>query len=433
MEHVREPARELPLAGVFDVCVAGGGPAGIAAALSAARSGARTLLIEGNGCLGGVWTAGLLSWVIDSQGKGGIMAELIYHLDAMGARSASPGRGFVYDPEKMKLLLEELCEEAGVQILLQTRVASALLRDGKIQEIATESKSGRQAWRARCFVDCTGDGDLAELAGCRFHMGHPRTGATQPMSLMALVDGVCASEIEAFIGGGIKAPKQRLYGEIKRGGFKPSYSEPILFRIYDDLFALAVNHAYQVSALDALAKTRATIKTRREIHQAIQALRSLGEPWEHLRLVATAEQIGVREGRRIQGLTTVTIDDMVAGTMPEDTVCKVTFKIDVHALSHSKTSGNGVDPTFKRETRPYGIPLRALIAKDVEGLLMAGRCISGDFLAHSSYRVTGNAVAMGEAAGKAAACVWAQDISTHALPAYWSQHCAESGVFCGAQ
>jgi hypothetical protein len=173
-----------------------------------------------------------------------------------------------------------------------------------------------------------------------------------------------------------------------------------LFRVRDDLFALMTNHEYGFRGIDARDVTRATLHARKEIHDLINGLRSLGGVWENLRLVATGAQIGVREGRRIRGLYTVTRDDLREGRTHPDAVCRVTFGIDVHSTDPSKEKG--IEKSGFR-AKPYDIPLRSLIARDVQGLLMAGRCISGDFIAHSSYRVTGNAVAMGEAAGDAAA------------------------------
>ena len=148
------------------------------------------------------------------------------------------------------------------------------------------------------------------------------------------------------------------------------------------------------------------------MHQLIDALRSLGDPWRNVKIVATAAQIGVREGRRIHGRYTVSVDDMLNGVKHDDAVCRVTFGIDVHSTNQQHSTGiegQGV----KRSTQPYDIPLRAFIARDADGLLLAGRCISGDFLAHSSYRVTGNAVAMGEAAGAAAALAARHDCLPH--------------------
>jgi hypothetical protein len=163
---------------------------------------------------------------------------------------------------------------------------------------------------------------------------------------------------------------------------------------------LMANHEYGVKGVNVRDLTAATLRARRELHHLINGLRRLGDPWSCLRLLATGAQIGVREGRRIHGRYTVTVDDMVAGRQHPDAVCRVAFGIDVHSTNPS--AGKGIETNPVR-TLPYDIPLRALQAREVNGLWLAGRCISGDFLAHSSYRVTGNAVAMGEAAGKAAA------------------------------
>ena len=404
LSAVHEPARDVPVVARADVVVCGAGPAGVAAALAAARTGARTVLIEVHGCLGGVWTAGQLTWIIDPKDKPGIMAELVAELDKRGARRPRvEGRAdFAYDIEEMKLLLDELVSAAGIRVRLHTRAVAAS-RDsaGRLCAVLTESKSGREAWAADTFIDATGDGDLAALAGCGFDLGRPGTGECQPMSLVSLVCGPDPREIDAFIGGGEHAAKERLLAELKRAGVEPSYTAPTLFHIRDDLYALMANHEYGASALDADSITAATTRARAEVNRLVNALRGLGGVWARLRLVSTPAQIGVREGRRVHGLHTVTEDELLAGARHEDAVCRVNFGIDVH--STNRAHGGDFDPANRRRSLPYDIPLRALIAKDVDGLLLAGRCISGDFIAHSSYRITGAAVALGQAAGVAAA------------------------------
>ncbi|EIP99213.1 FAD binding protein [Opitutaceae bacterium TAV1] len=438
---LHEPAHDIPVVNATgngaDVIVAGGGPAGVAAALAAARTGARTTLIEAHGCLGGVWTAGLLSWIIDAHNKPGIMDEITRALDRRGARlpRVEGGGNYAYDPEQMKLLLEELVIEAGIHIRLHTHVVAAHTdpASNRLTHLVTESRTGRQAWTARCFVDATGDGDLAARAGCGYDLGHPDTGECQPMSLMALVTGIHARDIPDFIGGGLREPKARLFAEFRRAGVEPSYGAPILFRIRDDFFAFIGNHEYGVSALDAAQVTAATLRARAEIHRLVAALRMLGHPWQNLRVVATAEQIGIREARRIHGRHTVNAAELVSGTRHDDAVCRATFGIDVH--STNAAGGKSYDHANGTRTRPYDIPLRALIARDVDGLLLAGRCISGDFLAHSSYRVTGNAVALGQAAGVAAALAALTGHLPQTLP--WSEVRAALGRIeqpglCGA-
>lgn len=401
--HIEEASRLTPLMADHDVIVCGAGPAGVAAALGAARTGASVLLLDCAGCLGGVWTAGSLTWIIDGGDKGGLMAELRTRLNERSPhiRSRIVGQGFPFDVEEMKVLLEELVLEAGVQVQLHTRVTAASCDTaGRLTHIFTESKSGRQAWGADCFVDCTGDGDLAALAGCGYDLGKPHSGECQPMSLVAMVYGADAAVIGDFLGGGLNGPKDRLYQEFARAGVKPSYGAPILLHLFDRVYSLIVNHEYGFSALDAADITRATLQARSEIYDLVQSLRKLGGPWEPFRLLKTAEQIGIREGRRIHGCYTVTENDLRQGARHEDAICRVTFGVDVH---HTNPEQGSAMEEHDHRILPYDIPLRALIARDAKGLLMAGRCISGDFIAHSSYRVTGNAVPMGEAAGVLAA------------------------------
>ena len=161
------------------------------------------------------------------------------------------------------------------------------------------------------------------------------------------------------------------------------------------------NHEYGVSAFDANAITQATIRSRKEVNELVKGLRKEGGTFKDIALVATAEQIGIREGRRIKGRYHITRQDIIKGLRHKEGICRATFPIDVHGLSNT-------EPAFRHSekgerAKPYDIPYPALVAADVTGLLMAGRNISGDFIAHASYRVTGNSVPMGEAAGLAAA------------------------------
>lgn len=407
----REPARDLPLIEDADVIVCGGGPAGIAAALTAARSGACTRLFEVHGCLGGVWTAGLLTYIFDFD-KPGLTRELTRRLDERDARrNKNPGR-FVYEPEEMKVLLEELCVAAGVKVQLHTRVAAAYRENGRLRTVVTDAKSGRQAWRAPVFIDASGDGDLGALAGCAWEVGRGKDCPCQPMTLnaLAVVRDVKAlapflsfNGSDAFTGpGGHLTSVEAFKRELARAGVEASYGHPTIFPVRDNLVMLMLNHEYGIKPWDSAAITEATLRARGEVFRIQRALRRLGGVWEGLQIAATAEQIGVRDGRRIRGRYTLTRRDLIAGARHADAVTRVTFGVDIHAESASKNRTKPIDNgDFKM--KPYDIPLRALLAADVDGLLLAGRCISGDFLAHASYRVTGNAVAMGEAAGVVAA------------------------------
>ncbi len=407
-----------------DVIVAGGGPAGIAAALAAARAGAKTTLLEVHGCLGGVWTAGQLCWIFEGDNSG-IATEIADRLQAMKARSGgSEFKTYSYDVESMKYLCERLCRDAGVRIRLHTRVVDAILDgEGRLRQVATESKSGRELWPAKAFIDCSGDGDLGAVAGCSFDVGGPG-GQTQPFTMMGLIavkDLDLVREHVSFLD-----PSEDLWeGHAKRvrrnlelmnsiGGI--SYEQPTIFHLRDNLCALMINHQYKVSGIDADDVTEATLRGREEVFNAVEKLRALGGKWEGVTLAATAEQIGVRDARRLHGLYTLTDDDLLKGAKFEDGVCKCDFGVDVHSPDPEKDKGLS---HMEMRTKPYQIPYRCLVAKDVKGLLMAGRCISGGWLPHASYRVTGTAVSLGEAAGKAAAF----SVKTGKLPSElsWSE------------
>ena len=415
-DTVYEPERDVRVVEDADVVVCGAGPAGTAAAIAAGRAGARVVLIELTGSLGGIWTSGLLSYVLDSGNKGGLLTELTAQLEAKAGKRATGDHGaesperdlpwvtgsFLYDTEVMKLTLEELCRASGVRVRLHTRVVGAVVQDERVEAAITESVSGREAWKARVFIDATGNGDLAAVSGCGFDIGHPRTGSTQPMTLMALVSGIRFDEIARFVSlhqRGNRPAKELLYDQICSGGFTPSYSSPTLFAVRDDLFAFMANHVYEAQGIDADAVSEATFRARSELFRVRDALRASGPEWRGLQIVQTAEQIGVREARRIHGRYTVTQDDLIAGRRHDDAVCRVTFPVDIHV---DGPAGKGYDNGGVR-SKPYDIPLRALMSRDRTNLLMAGRCISGDYWAHASYRVTGDAVPMGEAAGSLAA------------------------------
>ena len=405
MEYIYEEAKEIPLVCNSDVLVAGGGPAGACAAIAAARTGAKTILIERSGCLGGTWTTGNLGLIIDHQHKSGIIKELI---DSLKKREAIAQRNqrsnftsFPFNPEAMKILLEELCEQAGVRIRYHTLLVGSVKEyPGKISSVITESKSGREAWRAKVYIDATGDGDLGYFSKCRYEKGHPDDGRCQPMSMLALLSGIDPEEGKIFISNYTERQiaVAKFYQEMQKSGHNASYRDASLFHLGGSLYFYMANHQYGYSADNTNDISKATLAARKEIHEQIKGLRSLGGVWRNLQLVNTASHIGVREGRRIQGLYRLNLEDLRDGVRHSDGICTARFNIDVHS---TRKDYQGIEEP-PCEVQDYDIPLRSLISADVDNLMMAGRCISGDFYAHASYRVTGNASVTGEAAGNCA-------------------------------
>ena len=420
---LREPARDIPVAGECDVLVAGGGPAGIAAAAGAARKGAKVILLEAKGTVGGIWTNGLLGCLLGFN-YSAFDREILDRLGKYRAyRTRSPEsnfHAFVYEPEYMKVVCEELLSEAGVRVRLGTGVVSAVKEGRSVKAVVTESKSGREAWLAKSFVDCTGDGDLAALAGCGFDVGGAERGdPDQPASMIAVFTLPDDSGILKFVanehtnydsmGEQLFNSKIELGKELGRIGLHPSYGHPTIFRMNKNLFILMANHEYDVPVDDADRIGAATMRARREIVDMAEALamdswRQPGHkgPWAGLRIVATADQICHRRARRIHGRYTMKVDDCFSGAAFDDAVATCRFGIDVHAVSQHMNKKCPAGSPFRRESKPYQIPLRACRAADLDNLYMAGRCISGDFFAQASYRITGTAVEMGYNVGAAA-------------------------------
>ena len=418
-----EPSKELKVAGEADVIVAGGGPAGISAAVGAARAGAKVILLESKGTVGGIWTNGLLGCLIGFN-YSELDREFLARLDKYRARRTRRPENdfhcFVYEPEYMKVVCEELLQESGVRVRLGTSVVAAV-RDASgrnIQAVVTESKSGREAWIAKKFVDCTGDGDLAALSGCGYDVGGAEKGAPeQPASMIGMFMLPDDSGIRKFIGNEhsnydslgerVFDSKVEFRKELERLGIHPSYGNPTIFRINRNLFIIMANHEYDVPVDDADAIGEATMRARREIVEMTEALVKDSQlhpekesPWRGLRLVATADQIYHRRARRIHGRYTMKVDDCFDGAKFDDAITTCNFGIDVHAVSKKMNKVLPAGSPFDRHSQPYQIPLRACQAADVDNLYMAGRCISGDFFTQASYRITGTAIALGYGVGQ---------------------------------
>lgn len=346
-----------PLNTDADVIVCGAGPAGVTAAITAARAGAKVRLFELHGSLGGVWTSSLLGYLLDFN-KPGFNVELVRRLRERDAINGGGMNGLSYQPEEMKLLLEELCTAAGVKVQLHTRVAAAYREGRSLRTIVTESKSGRQAWKARVFIDTTGDGDLGAQAGCEFEIGKQQSCPCQPMTMYALLVVKNVAELVDCLHGtgnnGQYVGPKAFQDTLKRAGVTPSYGKACLFPIQGNLVLLMANHEYGINATDASQVTEATLRARGELHQIVRGLRKLGGPWDGVQIAATPEQIGIRDGRRIRGRYVMGKEDLIEGRKQADAVVRATFPVDIHALSaednkKSAYSNGGV------KMKPYDI------------------------------------------------------------------------------
>ena len=393
METILRPATHVPVRNHTDVLVVGAGPAGIGASVAAARAGAKVTLVEEGGKLGGMWTLGLVSPFFDSVGKGGLNAEIRAKLAERGALGGLCDIAF--DPVEMELLLDEIVLGAGVDAILHTRAVAPIMEGGEVKGAFLENKSGCSAILAGCVIDCTGDADIAAAAGVDFDFGAPEDGVAQPMTLMFRIAGVREDyprdDTSTWFNCILEAlGRDRVLADIP-------FARPAIVRLPggrgDAL--LQWTHVYRASGTDAEQKSAATFAARRQVRAAQSFLRLARDVLGDVRIVAMPSVIGVRETRRIHGEATVTDDDVRAGRRHPDDVCTVTFEVDVH---HPGDSGQ----TSIRHPG-FGIPFGSLVPVGVRGLLVAGRPVSVSFLAHAASRVTGNCLAMGEAAGRAAA------------------------------
>lgn len=395
---------QVPVGGDYDVIVVGGGPAGIAAALSSARHGKKALLIESYGFLGGMWTMGMVMPFFDQENKGGICQELVTAIEKTGQYVQAGPEMWVCDLEEMKLLLDRLLVEAGVELLLHTHFAAPIVQDGTIQGIIVENKGGRTAYTARVVIDCTGDGDVAARAGVPFDIGRPGDHQVQPMTMMFRMSNVTyVQDYYTYRHYESNELFPKLQDAMERAGVTNhdfNYKRPCVIRMPGIHTALCqATHIRQLLATDPVELTKAEIEGRQEVKQLFELLHTYLPEFKYAHVDVTGPHIGIRESRRLRGEYHLTLEDVEQNRQFDDGICTVTFWVDIH-----QPDGVDQDAQHGALLRPsFQIPYRSLVPLGVENLLIAGRCISGSYEAHASYRVTGNCVAMGQAAGIAAA------------------------------
>lgn len=420
----REPSRELPILEEVDVLVVGGGPAGVCAAVGAARAGARTFLVERHGFLGGMWTAGMVltlagfnSWLRPyHRCVDGVAGEWIRRAAAEGGCQDHSGFVLNSDPEVMKRVADTMVEEAGVRMLLHCWGADPIVEDGIVRGLAVENVDGRCAIRAKVTIDCTGDGDVMARAGASWTKGQslqPMTMAFRMGNVHIVTDNDISAPVSPPIGpepGYLREPVLSQYASVRQdvivdsehmkaeraAGRLPRYGGPWFGGLEPDV--VWVNSTRVVGdASSAADLTRAEIEGRRESAQIadyfVRHLPGFGEA----RLIHTGTQIGVRETRRLSGRYTLTGKDILERSEFADGIALGCWPIDIHPTKEDVGHHAMYVPL------PYQIPYRTLVPKDVGGLLVAGRCFSADRDALGSARVGATCAALGQAAGVAAA------------------------------
>lgn len=409
------PERALPLDDSWDVIVAGGGPAGCTAAIASARAGARTLLIEATGSLGGSGTSALVpAWCPFSDKQKIIyrgLAETVFNAAKAGiAHVAKSDLDWVpIDAERLKRVYDELVTGAGVTVLFQTFLA-AVETDGhgSVSTLVVSNKAGLTALRAKVYVDCTGDADLAAWAGAEFQKGDP-DGDMQPAThcfLLTNVDEEAYRTSPRVFGGNPESPIHA----ILRSGRHPMIPDAHICNNLVGPGAVGFNagHMWNVDNTDPASVSQALIHGRRMAAAYRDALAEFAPAaFGNAFLAATGSVVGIRETRRILGDYILTLDDYLARRTFDDEICRNAYFIDVHLTQQEASQSERIDVEKRvahyRPGESHGIPYRCLTPRGVTNVLVAGRSISCERIVHGSIRVMPVCLAMGEAAGMAAA------------------------------
>ena len=413
---------------MYDVIVCGGGPAGVTAAIASARLGAKTLLVERYGFLGGMGTAGLVGPYMtyhagDEQIITGIFKELCDHMAAQGKMVYA-----CFDAEAYKWAAQDLCLKAGVNLLFHSVLTQAGVYENKVISITTFSKSGYREDKAKTFVDATGDADLAFYSGVPFDFGREGDGMTQSMTLMFSVGGVDLDTVfdymmenpEEFLDWCSKDhfnfKKTRVMGSagyfsvVKKAHEKGILPEHVRFLFFNTLprkgeVLFNTTNVVSSNPLSVNDLTKAEIETRRQVRIVMELLKEC-PGFENAYLIQTAPQIGVRESRRIKGHYTFTGEDVLRGNKFDDVIARGSYGIDIH-----DPKGDETELEQLKAGTSYDIPYRSLIPVNRDNLIVAGRCISADHKGQSAMRIQPICAAIGEAAGTAAAMAAGKDVS----------------------
>ena len=390
--------RDLPVEGGWDVIVCGSGPAGICAAVSASRQGEKTLLLERYGALGGNLTLGNVTTVMGDISSGGLSKEIDSLLN-------SPDSGTGIDRESAKLRLTSLVSDAGVAFRLQAPVIDVIHDEKMIRGLVVQTPEGPVCLQGKVYVDATGDGYVAAMAGAEVMYGRDGDGLVQPVSMMYTIDGIdpentltcCHEEHTTVMKNGVEY--LQLCKDAEREGRLPK-NVSIVRLYHTNVPGERLVNATQFNGCRTLkAEDIAQAETvlQQQLVQVNEFLRREVPGFEHIRVRASADTLGIRESRRIRGLYELTAEDLIAGRHFDDAVVNgANFSIDIH-----NPSGGGQSETegCPHRAQPYDIPMRALQPSGIENLVLSGRCISGSHRAHASYRVMNIAMAIGQAAG----------------------------------
>lgn len=449
--------------GSVDVLVVGGGPAGVCAAIAAARIGAKTLIVEHGNCLGGMATRGLVAPFMtcyDTTGEimviRGIFAEIVDRMVALGGaihpsqvRAGTPFSAWInkghdhltpFDAETMKFVLDRMCAEAGVKVLFHSTLVEPIVKSSTVTGVRILGREGIGRISAKITIDATGDGDVAAKAGAPCTFGNPELGKVQPSTLFFHINNVdtprLIKDVEAHLhefrkvnGVSYRALHWRVEEAEAAGEWDINRKSVNIYRgVREDEWAVNCTRIANVDATSTQSLTAAEIEGRRQVQEMMNFFHKYVPGCENATIKSSASTLGIRESRHVQGEYLLTADDLLQGVVPDDSILVASNSVDVHGR-------NGANTTEYRTIENgqwYGLPLRSLIPLELDGLIVAGRAISATSDAAGAVRVMPPCMAMGQAAGVTAAIAAAgSTIPRNVDAAYVRRLLLDQGAFLG--
>ena len=412
----------------YDVIVVGGGFAGVSAALSAARNGAKVLIVEKSNCLGGAATNCLVNPFMSNStvlnGKRQSLSQGIFKEIWTKLKKRSALKGSAFCEEELKNILSESVLEAGVDLLFHAYIFEAIKQENKITSITVATKSGKLELCADYFIDATGDAQVAYLSDCPTTLGRQPDHLCQPMTLCFRVGNVDTKRFE-------RSRKRLMQAHAKalaEGEFiNPRENILYFYTPIPNVVHFNTTRIVKKNPTDPFDVTEAEILARKQVYEIYEFMKNHADGLENSFLMMTAAEIGVRESRMIVGDYVLTEGDCRAFKKFEDTIAACNYDIDIH-----NPEGTGTSHYYFPEGEYYTIPYRSLIPQTVDNMLVAGRCISSDHGAQASYRIMPTVCTIGEAAGCAIALAAKNNLSVRDIEVKKLQDLlTKNGAFIG--
>ena len=386
----------------YDIIIVGGGLTGCAAALAASRNCCKALIIEQSGALGGAANTCLINPFMPNSTKitnengemekmelsRGIFAEICERLRETGTM-----KGGTFHEEYLKLILDDMTEEADIDVLFHSTLCDVNIEDEQLKSITVITKNGKYTFEATQFIDCTGDADLAVMSGCPYRLGREGDNLCQPMTLCFRVANV---DTEEFFTPESREKMQAIYQRWKSEGKTSNPRENILvFRtMIDGVIHFNTTRVVKKNPVDPFDVSWAEREARRQMYDVFRMLKEELHAFRNAELLTSASWIGARESRMIIGEHVLTGKELVDCTRFDDAIAAGNYDIDIH-----NPEGSGTSHYYFPDGQYYTIPYRSLVPKKINNLLVAGRCISSDHEAQASYRIMPIVCCLGEAAG----------------------------------